>query len=179
MTHDKKLSPSQRMAKNIEYFSHRVKNEPDKIAIQIMIDDFSQILNDTIKAKFIQSFEKDNSMAQLAFSQTSNFNAKIETCYTLKAFGEDVRAILHQFDLLKEDFHGFNDFNSRCYIKEILRLSKSELLTLILSLIHEKKLPNIRCSTMSELLDSLGYQGVVKFIFAVLAAALMENLLLL
>lgn len=175
---DKSLDSEQRMAQNIAHYAALLKYENDKTAIRIMIESFSEILNETIKKRFVQSFERDNSLSHIAFSETSNFNAKIETCYEFKAFGEDVRAILHQFDLLKDDFISFNDFNARCYIKEILRLSQSDLLHLILTLIDKRQISGIKCSNMTELLDSLGYKESLKFIFTILAAALIENLLM-
>lgn len=165
------------MAKNIQFFSNKVKDKNDKSSVSTMIEDLDNVLNDILKEQMIKSFEKDNSMSNVAYNQSASFDAKIEACYSLNIIGMDVRAILFQFNIIKHDFHSFGDFNTRNYIKEIIRLSKSELFDLILNMIKEKKLEGIKLEKLENLIDSLGYRGALQFIFSVIAAALIENII--
>lgn len=177
MNVNKELLMTDRMAKNIEFFSNKVKNEKEKIAISTMIEILDGLLNEIIKAKIVKSFDTDTDMENIAYNQSASFNAKIEACFQLKAIGLDVREILINIDTIKVDFQSFNDFNTRIYIERVVKFAHSDLFEMMLNMIKNQKIPNMNCDKLDDLINTLGYRGTLQFVFVVIAAALVENLL--
>ena len=174
---NKKLHIITRLSSNIEFFTNKIKDVNESVLLDIMSKLLDELINDIIKAKVLKSFESKDTISNEVYLETSSFNSKIERCYELQCIGMDVRAILHQIDLLKDDFQGFEDLKTQSHIQEMVRLSHSELFELILKNSQSIKTGDVKCNSLDNLIDSIGYQATLQFIFTIIAAALVENLL--
>lgn len=167
------------MSENIEFFYHMLKNSDQNASLEIIVNQLDILLNKIIKAKFVNSLEYNRDISKAIYFESSSFNKKIEVCYNLHGIGMDIRAICTEIELIKNEFDSFGSVNIKHRIEEVVRLSPSELFDIIFKKANDEKNLQRKCKSLDDLIPTIGYRHTLEFIFTVIAAALIENFLML
>ena len=132
-----------------------------------------------IKAKLLPSIEKNDELFDGAYSPFSTFSSRIDLAYRVALIRPAYRSSLHLLRKIRNDFahqniaKGFENPSTQDRIRNILHLNWELIIPLLDSIEEATEHENLNLNDMPKL---IGWRTTVEFLFASIAAALLDQL---
>lgn len=160
MNIDKSLSISDRLAINLEYFFAQITAKDEKEIMNQILDKFDTVLTEILKHKMGFSVSQNDDF-KLPFA------TKVDLLASKGIIGADLKRILSIFDILnknisEDDTHFLESEDNKKLISELVDFCDNPLFKFL--------------NKENELKNTIGKKEGLIFIYAVIAAALVESL---
>jgi hypothetical protein len=171
MNFNQHLPSNERLAKNIEYFSSLMNGLSAGAFAKRISFVIHELINDVLSKKFNYPIASEESIS---------LETKLSLAAEHHLVGEDLKTTLLLFEKLSLEIQLFKEIQTskeiQATILEILQLNDNDLFALILNGMNENG--SYQYKNLSDVLQDLGYEKTIQFVFSIIAASLVEILLI-
>lgn len=159
-----------RLAENLSYYYEALKQTNIDTLKEQVNSITNEFLNDTLSKKMSTSLDAAGDRMPLKYKTNMALHYGI--------IGEDLEYTLLLFDKLTNEIQKRQSYTYKSVqetVHALITLNKNDLITLMLSFLSDEKQT---FHDFYELLDAYGYKRVIELFFAIIAASLVEILLI-